>query len=416
MTEIVFYFLLFLALYIQVFYLVTFLEKRREIRPTLRTTKYPTLSIVVPCFNEEKTVAKTINSLLATDYPKDKLEILVIDDGSKDNTWQVLQSLLLHFKTKAPFLSYQPPIKIFHKENGGKSSALNLGLTVASGEIFGCVDADSFVAPDAIAKMIKHFEDEEVMAVGSSVIVEKPKNMIELAQAAEYHMAVYVKKVLGWLAGLHVVAGALSLFRKEVFAEIGNYRDAHRTEDMEIIFRMQVRGMKIAQCHDAFVYTVAPDTVAKLYYQRRRWIYGFINNVLDYRHTFMRPKFGNFAMLTIPSGFIGIGGVIYLFGDQVANIITLAGKKITEFLAVGFSVNFNPNFDPFFITTKAPLILLLLSMGLLVATMLIGKWMAGVKPSFFDIACFVLIYSIIAPFWMVSAIGNTVFRRQINWR
>ena len=402
MTGIVFYFLLFLALYIQVFYLVTFLEKRGEMKPTSRPKQFPFLSIMVPCFNEERSVAKTINSLLMADYPKDKLEILVIDDGSKDSTWQVIQGF------------NNPLVKVFHKENGGKSSALNLALLHVKGEIVGCVDADSFVAPDALAKMVKHFEDREVMAVGSSVIVEKPKNLIELAQAAEYHMAVYVKKVLGWLAGLHVIAGALSLFRKDVFAKIGNYKEAHRTEDMEIIFRMQVNKMKIAQCHDAFVYTLAPSTVMALYKQRRRWIYGFINNVLDSRHTFLRPKFGNFAMLTIPSGFIGISGVIYLFGNQVSNIVREIADKIVQFSATGFTTKVH--FDPFFITAKATLFLIILSFGFVVFTTFIGKRMANVKPSVLDILSFICIYSIIAPFWLLSAIGNTIFRRQVNWR
>jgi len=403
MTEVVFYFILFLSLYIQIFYLVTFLEKRGEIKETKKSKEPPGLSIIVPCFNEEKNVAKTINSLLAADYPKEKMEILVVDDGSTDGTFSVIKQ----------FASDR--VKVFHKGNGGKASALNFGLTYAQNEIVGCVDADSAVAPDALLKMVSLFEDKEVMAVGSSVIVAEPKNLIELAQAAEYHMAVYVKKVLGWLSGLHVVAGALSLFRREVFDKIGNFRDAHKTEDMEIIFRMQINKMKVAQCHDAFVYTVAPKTVGALYKQRRRWIYGFLNNTIDYRKYLLRPQFGNFAILTVPSGLIGIGGVIYLFGAQVTHLFRYLFDKILQLQTIGF-VSFKFNFDPFFLSTKPLVFLVILTFAFVIFTTILGKKMAKEKISFLDIASFLGVSTFVAPFWLISAIRNTLFRRKINWR
>ena len=114
---IIFYSLSFLAVYVQVFFLVTFLENRKKIfirHEKLNLDHYPTTTIVVPCYNEEKTVAITLESLLSLAYPKDKLSIFVVDDGSRDNTWEILQAY-----------KENPQIKLFKKENEGKHSAIN---------------------------------------------------------------------------------------------------------------------------------------------------------------------------------------------------------------------------------------------------------------------------------------------------
>src|SRR3989344_5890539 len=119
-SDIIFYILIFLSVYVQVFFLFTFLENRKKIiirKGKISLGSYPGVTIVVPSFNEENTVLKTVNSLLETNYPKDKLEIFLVDDGSTDKTWEVIQK----------FENY-PNVKIFRKENGGKYTALNLGL------------------------------------------------------------------------------------------------------------------------------------------------------------------------------------------------------------------------------------------------------------------------------------------------
>jgi cellulose synthase/poly-beta-1,6-N-acetylglucosamine synthase-like glycosyltransferase len=115
------------------------------------------------------------------------------------------------------------------------------------------------------------------MAVAPSVTVFEPKNIIQYAQKAEYHMGVYFKKMLGILGAINVTPGPLTVFRKKVFDDLGPYRHGHSTEDMEIAYRMQKNRYKIEHCNDAYVYTNTPKTVRKLYRQRLRWIYGFIS-------------------------------------------------------------------------------------------------------------------------------------------
>src|SRR3989338_2089028 len=130
----IFYVLIFLSVYVQVFFFLTFLENRKKIvirNGKIKLSKYPAVTIAVPCWNEEKTIYKTVRSLLNLNYPKDKIKIFLIDDGSTDGTWNAI----LKF-------SKYPNIRIFHKENGGKYTALNLGLKHVQTDFLCCLDAD----------------------------------------------------------------------------------------------------------------------------------------------------------------------------------------------------------------------------------------------------------------------------------
>ena len=142
------YSLLFISLYFEIFLLVGFLERRFATQtnkgPALALASYPSVAIVVPCFNEETTVAGTMASLLELDYPKEKLEIIVVDDGSRDATLSIAKQ----FET-------DPRVRVFHKENGGKHTAMNYGLEQTNAELIGCLDADSIVASDA--RMLARF-------------------------------------------------------------------------------------------------------------------------------------------------------------------------------------------------------------------------------------------------------------------
>jgi cellulose synthase/poly-beta-1,6-N-acetylglucosamine synthase-like glycosyltransferase len=399
----------FLSVYVQVFFLVTFLERRKNIlvrSEPIELKEYPGVTIIVPCYNEEKTIAGTIDSLLDLDYPKDKLQIMIIDDGSKDNTWKVIQE----------FEKY-PNIKILHKENGGKYTALNLGLEKVETPFLGCLDSDSFVDSQALKRIMTYFDDQDTMAVAPSIIVDKPKNIIQGAQKAEYDMAVYNKKMLAFLGGIHVTPGPFSIFRKKVFEDLGPYRHAHNTEDQEIALRMQEHHYKIEHCPDAYVYTIAPNTVKKLYRQRLRWIYGFIRNAIDYKRLFFKKKYGTIAFFTLPSGVISILSVIFLFIMIIYNFINFLIHKITQISILGFHSTFSgAHFDPFFFNVKTIVLISIILYTSIVISLLIGrKMLEGRYRISFDIFYFVIIYSVVAPFWVLKAIFNALVSRESSW-
>ena len=411
-TSIATYTITFLAVYVQVFILVTFFERRKDLkeqtsddRPDI--THFPGVTIIMPCWNESKTVHGTVRSLLALDYPKDKLFIIIVDDGSTDNTWEEMQIYKDH-----------PQIKIYHTENGGKHVAVNFGIDKTETELVGCLDADSFVAPHALIDMVRVFNNNpEVMAVAPTLIVHNPNNILQWAQKVEYNMSVYLKKMQAFLNAIHVTPGPFSVFRKEVFDKIGKFKKAHGTEDQEIAYRMQENHMKIEHCPTAYVYTVTPDTVKKLYVQRLRWIYGFIQNTIDYRRLLLNPKYGNFSFFTVPAGIISITAAVFLFFSAIYNILIYIIETISRFSVVGFNASDLPSlsFDWFYFDIRALLIVTVVLYSLVLTSMIVGSRIAKQKLSWHVIS-FMLIYSIIAPFWLMKAVWNSITSKQPKWR
>ena len=410
-SDIIFYILTFLSVYVQVFFLVTFLENRKKIlirNGSIKLTKYPEVTVMVPSWNEEKTVYKTVHSLLNLNYPKEKLKIFLIDDGSTDRTWDIISSF-----------SKYPNIKVFKKENGGKYTALNLGLEHLETEFLGCLDADSMADPESLVRIMSYFEkDPSIMAVAPSIIANKSKNIIQGAQRAEYDMSVYIKKMFGLLGAIHVTPGPLTIFRKKVFDDLGPYRHAHNTEDMEIAYRMQKNHYKIEQCNDAYVYTNTPSSIKKLYKQRLRWIYGFINNTIDYRNIIFRKKYGNFSLFTVPSCIMSVLAVSFLFGKMVYSFGSFIFSKILEFEAIGFSFSSKVNYlDPFFINTQSLSFIAILLFAFIVLSIILGKKMVEGRWKFsFNMIYFIFIFSIIGPFWLLKAVYNTILSRKPAWR
>jgi biofilm PGA synthesis N-glycosyltransferase PgaC len=413
--ELLTYTVVFLAVYVQVFLMVTYFEHYRKVKklknePVPVLTVFPKVAIMVPCWNEAKTVHATIASLLMLDYPADRLEIIAIDDGSTDTTWQELQQYKDH-----------PQVRIFRKENGGKHTAINFGIDNTDAEIIGGLDADSYVAPDALKRMIGVFQAiPDAWAVTPSLVVHNPKNILQYAQRIEYNMSTYTKKMLSFLGAIHVTPGPFSLFRKELFNKIGNFHKAHNTEDQEFAYRMQQHHMRIEHCVNAFIYTSSPDTVKKLYKQRLRWIYGFIQNTLDYRRLIFKKEYLNFSFFTLPSGIISIIAVVYLSLVFLYDAILFIIKKITQYSIAGFhhGTLLHPRFDLFYINTATVTFVTLILYFLLIFSIVAGTRM-NKQGSGLDwhIIAYILIYSVIAPFWLLKAVWNSVARRgQPAWR
>ena len=154
-SEVVMYILLFCSLYFEVFLFITYVEKRNIIKTEYLEKKedyWPSTTIIVPCWNEGNTIIATIDSLLNLDYPKDKLSILVVNDGSTDNTIDILK-----------IFENNPQVQIYHKKNGGKYTALNIGIENSNSDLVGCLDADSFVDRNALKNMIPYFENKKIM-------------------------------------------------------------------------------------------------------------------------------------------------------------------------------------------------------------------------------------------------------------
>jgi len=407
-SESITYVILFVALYIEVFFLITYFEfrdKENKTEKIILPVKYPSVSIIVPVWNEETTVLKTIFSLLKLNYPKDKLSIYIVDDGSIDNTWKVIQRF-----------SKNKQIKLLRKENGGKYTALNYALEFIDSDLVGCLDADSLVHPEALKRIVAKFEDSEMMAVTPSVKIFEPKGILGLIQKAEYIFGIFLRKVFSYLNALYITPGPFSIFRRSVFREIGGYKHAHNTEDMEIAMRMQKNNMKIGNVHNAFIYTIAPTNLITLYKQRLRWVYGFIKNAIDYRGMFFRPQYGNLGMVILPAAGFSVLSTMYFFGSMVFSWINSLVLTIKEISTVGLSFK-GFSFDFFYVNTD---IIVFVSFIAIVGTLLIivtSRGLAEEKNIFgVDSVLFLMFYTLLAPIWMTKAIYNVVFSQKTKWR
>lgn len=387
--------------------MITYLENKPIRKKILTEAKnWPTVSILVPCWNEEETVLKTVFSLLKLDYPRDKLSMTIIDDGSTDRTWDVLQRLKNHKQ-----------IRLLRKENGGKASALNFALEFVRSEFVGSLDADSFVHPKALKRIIVQFRDVEMMAVTPSIKVFEPKTVIELIQKVEYAWGILFRNILSHLNALYVTPGPFSIFRRELFDKIGGFREAHQTEDMEMAFRMQTNGLKIGNAPDAFVYTVVPKSIGALYRQRLRWTYGFLKNAIDHKHLFFNPKYGNLGVAVLPAASLSIFSSLYLVSSAVWSWITKIFDKASEIRTVGWNFDWNIKFDWFFFSTDIAVFLGIVGFIGTLCLIFLSRRMAEEKSRLgIEIIYFLSLYIFLTPLWVTRALYNVVFSRSIAWR
>jgi peptidoglycan-N-acetylglucosamine deacetylase len=407
-SETITYIFLFIALYVEVFFLITYFEFREKENKTLvwpAAKKMPSVSIIVPVWNEETTILKTIFSLLKLNYPKDKLSIFIVDDGSTDKSWNVIQRFV-----------HNKQIKLLKKENGGKHTALNYALTMINSDLVGCLDADSFVHPEALNRIVAQFTDPEIMAVTPSVKIFEPKGILGLVQKAEYMFGIFLRRVFYFLGAIYITPGPFSIFRLSVFKTIGFYRHAHSTEDMEIAMRMQKNHMKIGNAHNAYIYTVAPTNLITLYKQRLRWVYGFLKNAIDYREIFFRPQYGNLGMVVLPAAGFSVISTMYFFSSMVISWINVLIIKIKEISAVGFSWQ-GFHFDFFYVNTDIVVFVSIIAVLGTFFIIMTSRKLAEEKNKFgLDSILFLILYTSLAPIWMSRAIFNVIFSRGSKWR
>ncbi|MEK7109010.1 MAG: glycosyltransferase family 2 protein [Patescibacteria group bacterium] len=403
------YVCLFIALYFEVFLLISFFEKKPADKTTERPKHYPSVAMVVPCFNEERTVAKTIESLLAMEYPADKLEIVVVDDGSKDGTRAIAEGYAARY----------PQITYFYKENGGKYTALNFAIAHTTTDLIGCLDADSFAAEDALIEAVKEFEnDPAAMAITPAMKVYRPRKMLELMQAVEYTFGIFYKKMFDNLSAINVLPGPFSMYKRGVFEQIGVFRHAHNTEDMEIAFRMHANGLRIVNAHTAFVYTTVPQTVRALLKQRTRWSQGFLQNARDYKHMFFNPKFGNFGVLVLPFGLVAFCAGLYTAGYALYRVVSLVATRVGDLYATGIPAHLP---DPahlswYYLNTNMLSFVIIAVLGMTLVAIFLGSRISDTRLSPKSFVAYFALFGLVAPLWLARAAWGAILARESAWR
>jgi len=308
------------------FFLLTYFTNRKLMADP-EAKKLPFVSFIVPVFNEEREIKKTIHSLLDIDYPKDKFEIIVIDDGSSDNTYGILKKL------------QSKRVRVFTKENGGCASALNLGISKARGKILARFDSDTLLSRDSLKKTVGYFENPQVMAVTSSLNVNNHKGFLQKIQWAEYLFGITLRKIFDLNNAIHVIPGPLSVYRAEFFEKHGGFEEGNITEDTEMAMRMQSYGYEIRNSISANVYTNVPTKFHQLLDQRIRWYTGFLHNAWNYRHLYNLKRKTDLSLFILPAAIISVLLAFFSFFVMLYYNLKSLGDSIIRISVTGLSLN-----------------------------------------------------------------------------
>lgn len=400
------YSLLFISLYFEVFLLVSFLDRRRSRRdtPSKGEEYLPRVAIVVPCFNEEKTVALTLRSLLALEYPKQLLDIIVVDDGSSDATLSIARSF-----------EHEPSVRVFHKENGGKHTAMNFALAHTDAELVACLDADSTVAAGALRHVVHVFRDDAIAAVTPGIHVRDPKTLLQHMQHVEYRLAIFNRFIFAALGSAFITPGPFSVFRTAVVRELGGWHYGHSTEDMELALRMQSKGHQIANAPGAAVYTATPLTIPHLFRQRVRWTYGFLRNAADYRYMLGNRAYGNLGVIILPAALISIGTGLYFFCNALWGIASMIYSTLVQMHFGGFFPQ--PEMSLFFVNTSSLWFLIYAAVALIIILISTGSFIGTGKRTLpAATPLFLLLYGFLVPVWLGTAFVRAVLNTGVRWR
>lgn len=387
------YGLAFVTLFATVFFLLVFLENKDRVRESPKPPKkLPGLTILIPAYNEEETVAATIESALQATWPGARKKVIVIDDGSKDQTLKIAKS----YSKKG--------VLVLHQPNGGKGRALNHGLEHVDTEFVATMDSDSYMEKDALLKLVGYFADPKVAAVTPLMKVWEPKNTLEKFQRIEYLLTVFSRKLLSFINGINVTPGPLSMFRKSVFEHVGGYDERNILEDQEMAMRIQAHQYKIASSMDAVVYTAVPTSLSDLIKQRVRWHRGGIRNILKH-HYLVSPKYGDFGILVMPLAILSIFSLFVVFGLALYSLLSGAPNLLLSYGVDGVLFGLKP--------------LHVLSVIILISSIIwcyVGiRQLQGETLSAPFLALYLVLYApLITLFWLVTAIKE-IKGEKLRW-
>jgi len=292
--------ILTLRLLSQLFLSVTYNLKRKN--KSLKI--FPRISLIVPAFNEAKTIQSCVQSLQELNYPN--YEVIVVDDGSTDNTFEEA--------------SRCTGVKIIRQENQGKPKALNNGINASTGEIIVTVDADTTIDKDALGQIAKRFSSNEKLgAVAGNVKVNPERKIINAVQSAEYATGInLIRKGQSVLGCVMIVPGPIAALKREAVEKVGCFSDDTFAEDFDITAKILKAGYRVEYEEKSLAYTDAPKNTEDLIKQRRRWYRGMMQVLDKHKDMYLNPKFGMSGVFGIPnlwfdafSPFLNIGFLLY---------------------------------------------------------------------------------------------------------
>lgn len=404
---IVFLIYTFISLYFIIAYTLVYISNKKRFFETPVSNKKLTLSIVVPCYNEEKTIGNTIQTLLNLDYKYLK-KIIIVDDQSTDSSFSIMKE---YAKKYSKVFVVQTP-----KNTGNAAGAKNYGAKFVDTDLIGFTDADSFPKKDSVRKMVGFFNNFSIGAVTSSVLVKNRNNLIELLQAVEYKVIAFTRKLIGIIEAIYVTPGPLALYRKKAFDGVGGFDENNWTEDIEITWAIVKSGYRVEMSLMSEVYTVAPNNWRDWFKQRLRWNVGGIQTMFKYKNQFLKK--GMLGSFIIPffllTWCISLFGIVILLYRVIRTIIVRYLSTVysvrAETAILRFSeINLVPNVLVFF-----GVISLILSTVFTLFALYYVKEQDFKKYGFISILGFMFIYLLTYPFILIGSFYRYI-RKTGKW-
>ena len=252
----------------------------------------PRVTIIVPVFNEAMMIEPAIQSILALDYPA--FDVLIVDDGSTDNTLERVSAMAGRYG--------ETTVRVIHKVNGGKASALNTGIAAARTPFVLCMDGDSRLAPETLRFAMRHFADWRVGAVAGNVKVVNRNNLWTRLQALEYIEGLNMaRRAQGFLHAVNIIPGPIGVFRRDMLVSLGGYETDTFAEDADLTVKILTAGWHVVYEHRAVAFTEAPEQLLDLIKQRYRWTRGLLQTLRKHSRSFMSSGQGMAARVSLMS-------------------------------------------------------------------------------------------------------------------
>lgn len=267
---------------------------RARKHPIPRQDYKGTVSVLIPAYNESENIRSTIRSVVQNTRRPD--EVFVIDDGSSDNTLAIARD---------EAEKHDGLVRVITKENGGKASALNLGILSAHGDVLVAIDGDTVLASDCIDALVRPFAHEHVAATAGKIIPARAKTIMEKVQYLEYIVGQNIdKEVVGYVGSVNVVPGAVGAWRKRTLLEAGGYSDDTLVEDQDLTLAMLSLNRLVTYVPEARAYTEVPSTPKAFYLQRFRWVFGTFQCLYKYRRHFLSGEALRLGYIALPYGMV----------------------------------------------------------------------------------------------------------------
>ena len=267
----------------------TSLRRLRVVRESIRRYSSlrayrPTVSVIVPAWNEEVGIIATLQSIIDNTY--NDVEIVVVNDGSTDRSRALVDDFIKSLESDHH--GNNKTVRQHYISNGGKGRALNIGIKKSHGEIIVTMDADSALEKDAIENIVEHFRDERVAAVVGQVRIANTRGrLIGRMQQLEYLFGFYFKRAHCVIGAEYIYGGACTAFRRSLtFDSFGMFDETNKTEDIEMSMRTKYHGLRSIYAEDVICYTEGASTYAGLINQRLRWKKGRFDTFVRYRRMF----------------------------------------------------------------------------------------------------------------------------------